>query len=160
MRRSVGSICRSSRATDRAVGHAVLRKNPASAGFFLAGCFWFGWVRVGREGRWRLAVWCSSGSGSPVRVPHCAARPPNRRNKQAPNPRPRQPQPRSASQPARCPAGEPQAAGRPNPQCRSRRFNRRSVGFFQAVMPATLNTAKPPSTTAGTSPNSFAIVPA
>ncbi len=45
MRRSVGSICRSSRATDRAVGCAVLRKNPASAGFFLAGCLFL--VRVG-----------------------------------------------------------------------------------------------------------------
>ena len=44
--------------------------------------------------------------------------------------------------------------------CRSRRFNRRSVGFFQAVRPATPNTAQPPTTTAGTSPSSRAMVPA
>ncbi len=44
--------------------------------------------------------------------------------------------------------------------CKSRRFKLRRVGFFQAVTPATLSTAKPPRTTAGTSPSSLAIVPA
>ena len=52
------------------------------------------------------------------------------------------------------------AARRSQRHCRSRRFSFRSVGFFHAVIPATLSTANPPSTTAGTRPSSFAIVPA
>ncbi len=43
--------------------------------------------------------------------------------------------------------------------CRSRRFSRRSSGAFQAVIPATPSTAKPPMTTAGTRPSSRAMLP-
>ena len=96
MRRSVGSICRSSRATDRAVGVAVLRKTRLRPGFLWLFAFglcwlcWSGWSRralapwrpafewVGQPGPGR-AVNPSMGARSAASMPHTvpdrAARP-------------------------------------------------------------------------------------
>ena len=94
MRRSVGSICRSSRATDRAVGVAVPRKTRLRPGFFWLFAFglcWSGWSRRALA-PWRLALeWVgqpgpgravnpSMGARSAASMPHTvpdrAARPP------------------------------------------------------------------------------------
>jgi hypothetical protein len=65
MRRSVGSICRNSRATDRAVGVAVLRKTRLRPGFLWL--FVFGLVVRGE--RWRLDASCLEWVGQPCPGP-------------------------------------------------------------------------------------------